>query len=141
MDFKEKKMKLDKYIPLLDKFNSIKDDLAEFEQKSLDMATHITPGELDKIRTAGGKNDLNKITAYAERDEIYKLKLKEKQKTEEEMLEILTSISKIENLDFQNAVYCYFVLNMTYAEIGFQHHISEHTARWRRDRGIEMIEF
>lgn len=141
MTFSQKKEKLYRYKKLLQKKKALDEDLKEFETRALTKAAHITPGETDKIKTLGGKNDLNKIAAYAERDEIYKLKVREKKKTEDEMLNILISISSIDNLDFQNAVYCYFILDMTYAEISFQYHISESTARWRRDRGIEEIIF
>lgn len=141
MNYEKKKNKLERYRPLLDKFNILKNELEEFEKRSLNMATRITVGELDKIRTVGGKNDLNKVSAFAERDELYKLKLKEMQKTFDEMKEILVAINGIENIDFQNAVYCYFVQDMSYAEIAFQCRISEDTARWRNTEGIKRIKF
>lgn len=141
MTFTEKKIKLKRYRKLLEKSKMLCEELQEFETRALDLATHITPGETDKVRASGGKNDLNKITAYAERDEIFKLKLREKKKADDEMLDILLAINAIENIDFQNAVYCYFVLDMSYAEIAYQYNIAESTARWRRDRGIEEIYF
>lgn len=141
MNFAEKKEKLLRYRKLLQKSKILENELKEFEMRAMTLATHITPGETDKVRASGGKNDLNKITAYAERDEIFKLKLREKKKADDEMLDILLAINAIENIDFQNAVYCYFVLDMSYAEIAYQYNIAESTARWRRDRGIEEIYF
>lgn len=139
MNFDEKLDMLYKYRPLLDKRNRLYDELTHFEEFTLNLSTHITPGSLDDIRTSGGKIGSNKVSAYSERDSLFEFKLKEFKNTDEELLKILKAINTIENIDFQNAVYAFFVQGMTYEEIGCNFHIAEITARWRRNKGIENM--
>ena len=65
LNFAEKKEKLLRYRKLLQKSKILENELKEFEMRSMTLATHITPGESDKIITSGGNRNLNKIEAYA----------------------------------------------------------------------------
>lgn len=141
MTIEEKKEKLDRYKELIVKSKTLEIEILEFEERALENATHITPGVFDKIRASGGKSDLTRAGAFTERDARLEYLVAQKKKTDAEILEILKAINGIKNLGWQNAVYCYYVLDMSYAEIGFQEYISEETARWRRNKGLEVIEF
>ena len=140
MTLEQKKAKLKRYRKLFHKKNNLKRDIEEFEIRAKTAATHITPPDFEAVITAGGKK-LSKQQVYTERDSRKELLLMQYQKITQECNKILRAIFKIENLDYQNTVYEYYILGMSLKEIAYSDHISESTAKRWRNKGIEKIKF
>ena len=140
MTLEQKKAKLKRYRKLFHKKNNLKRDIEEFEIRAKTAATHITPPDFEAVITAGGKK-LSKQQVYTERDSRKELLLMQYQKITQECNKILRAIFKIENLDYQNTVYEYYILGMSLNEIAYSDHISESTAKRWRNKGIEKIKF
>ena len=137
-EFLDKVKKLKSYRGLRRAVEIFDVEIAEFSEREFACATRITVGELDKIKTFGGKA-IGKAENYSEREIRLALLIARKEKAIEKANKIDDAIMNIENLDFRNAVYSAYVLGMTDEEIGFAEHISDSTARWRRHKGIDII--
>mgnify|MGYP003540243473 CR=1 FL=1 len=116
-------------------------------QEELSIKLHVVRQTVSKWESGLSVPDAEMLITISEIfetpvNELLGASIEEKDKNDDaEILEILKAINGIKNLGWQNAVYCYYVLDMSYAEIGFQEYISEETARWRRNKGLEVIEF
>ena len=143
MDFKEKKKRLKKYPELLIRNQQLKISIREFEERAKALATSTTPGSLDKVRTAGGKNNLNKISAFAEKDETKEELIRQQKRVDNEIIQILMSIDSIECLEHKNAVYYYYIIGLKDYEIGAIEGIGvgAEAIRKRRNKGIKAMRF
>ena len=140
LTFEQKKAKLRRYRGLKAKEKNLKTDLEEFFIRASTAATHITPPDFEAVITAGGKK-LSKQQVFAERDSREALIRQQLSTVQAECNKILRAILKIDNLDYQNTVYEYYILGMSLKEIAFSDHISETTAKRWRNKGIEKIKF
>lgn len=141
MKYTEKRKKLESYKKLKNKRNILRIKIEEFEYRAKSKAEKTTSAPLGEGVASSGGEKLSKQERYSERDEELKRLSNQLETVSKAMTAIETAISKIKNIDYQNAIYAHYILDYSDREYSLIAHFSEETARNHRRKGIKEIEF